>query len=409
MEEENKVSQEQLVQEKAQDDGVVKVDLRNFKQEENGLQSENNEETGVRMPSGDVQLSDDADASANQPESSDAGEVREVSSEEEGLQNPDQDGSEPASEVRVLEEVTEEETEEPVSENVEEEPEPVKVEDEKVNINLPENIEKLVEFMNETGGSLEDYVQLNRDVDALDDRQLILEYYRSTKPHLNNEEINFLIEDSYSFDEQLDDERDIRRRKLLYKEEVQNAKKYLNERKSKYYDEIKAGSRLTPEQQKAVDFFNRYEKENKESSQLAEKQASVFVKKTDAVFNDKFKGFEYSVGEKKYRFNVKDASKVKETQSDLSNFTRKFLDKDMTIGDAKGYHKALFTAMNADAVAEHFYQQGRADAMKESSARAKNVNMDPRGQHEQTTQVGGMRVRAVSGDDSGRLRIKIGK
>jgi hypothetical protein len=406
MEEENKVSQEQLVQEKAQDDGVVKVDLRNFKQEENGLQSENNEETGVRVPSGDVQLSDDADASANQPESSDAGEVREVSSEEEPLR----DDGEPASEVRVLEEVVdEEEPEETVSESVEVEPEPTETQEEKVNINLPENVEKLVEFMNETGGTLEDYVELNKDIDALDERQLVAEYYRSTKPHLNAEEIDFLIDDSYSFDESMDDDREIKRKKLLYKEEVQTAKSYLNDRKSKYYDEIKAGSRLTPEQQKAVEFFNRYNKENEESSRLAERQANVFVQKTDALFNDKFKGFEYSVGEKKYRFNVKDASKVKETQSDLGNFTRKFLDKDMTIGDAKGYHKALFTAMNADAVAEHFYQQGRADAMKESSARAKNVNMDPRGQHEPTTQVGGLKVRAISGDDSGRLRIKIGK
>tara|TARA_R100001510_G_scaffold21494_1_gene18821 strand:+ start:6677 stop:7963 length:1287 start_codon:yes stop_codon:yes gene_type:complete len=428
MEEENKVSQEQLVQEKAQDDGVVKVDLRNFKQEENGVQSENNEETGVRVPSGDVPGSiDDATTDQSKSKNSDENEEKplqddEKSSEdgqksseddEEPQQDDEkslQDDGEPAGEVRVLEEVVDEEdSEETVSKNVEEDPEPAEVEDEKVNLELPENIEKLVEFMNETGGSLEDYVELNKDIDALDQDQLVVEYYKSTKPHLNNDEINFLIEDSYSFNEEEDDDRDIKRKKLLYKEEVQKAKKYLNDRKSKYYDEIKTGSRLTPDQQKAVDFFNRYEKENKESSQLAERQANVFVKKTDALFNDKFKGFEYSVGEKRYRFNVKDVSKVKQTQSDLSNFTGRFLDKDMTIGDAKGYHKALFTAMNADAVAEHFYQQGKADAMKESSARAKNVNMDPRGQHEQTTQVGGMKVRAVSGDDSGRLRIKIGK
>lgn len=406
MEEENKVSQEQLVQDKAQDDGVVKVDLRNFKQEEeNAVQSENNEEAGMRVPSGDMRLPTDGDAAADQPESEEPDQVR--SSDEE---EPLRDDGEPASEVRVLEEVVdEEEPEETVSENVEVEPEPTETKEEKVNIDLPENVEKLVEFMNETGGTLEDYVELNKDIDALDERQLVAEYYRSTKPHLNAEEIDFLIDDSYSFDESMDDDREIKRKKLLYKEEVQTAKSYLNERKSKYYDEIKAGSRLTPEQQKAVEFFNRYNKENEESSRLAERQANVFVQKTDALFNDKFKGFEYSVGEKKYRFNVKDASKVKETQSDLGNFTRKFLDKDMTIGDAKGYHKALFTAMNADAVAEHFYQQGRADAMKESSARAKNVNMDPRGQHEPTTQVGGMKVRAISGDDSGKLRIKIGK
>lgn len=409
MEEENMVSQEEKVQNKVDDDGVIKLDLRNFKEQEDGLQSEDNEEAGVRVPSGDVQLSDDADASADQPESTEPSEVREVSGEEEGLQDPDQDDAEPASEVRVLEEVTDEEPEEPVSDEVETQVEATEPEEQKVNIDLPENVEKLVEFMNETGGTLEDYVRLNQDVDALNEDQLVKEYYKSTKPHLDDSEIDFLIEDSYSFDENYDDEREVKRKKLLYKEEVQKAKQHLNGMKSKYYDDIKAGSRLTPDQQKAVDFFNRYQTENEESSKLAERQARVFTQKTENVFGQNFKGFEYSVGDKKYRFNVKDASKVKETQSDITNFTKKFLGDDNTIGDAKGYHKALFTAMNADAIAEHFYQQGKADAMKDSSARAKNVNMDPRGQHEPTTQVGGFKVRAVSGDDSGRLRVKIRK
>lgn len=404
MQEENTVSQEQKVQNKVDDDGVIKVDLRNFNNKEDVVQSEDNEEAGVRVPSGDVQLPSDGDAPADQPESEEPSEVR--SSDEE---EPLRDDGEPASEVRVLEEVVDEvQPEETTVEKTDVEPENT-ISEEKVNIELPENVEKLVEFMNETGGSLEDYVRLNTDVDSLDDTQLIKEYYKMTKPHLEDEDINFLIEDSYSFDEDTDDDREIRRKKLLYKEEVQNAKNHLNSMKSKYYDEIKAGSRLTPDQQKAVEFFNRYEKENEESSALAKRQNEVFVQKTNNVFNQDFKGFEYNVGEKRYRFNVKDASKVKENQSSLSNFTKKFLAEDNTISDAKGYHKALFTAMNADAVAEHFYQQGRADAMKESSARAKNVNMDPRGQHEPATQVGGFKVRSVSGDDSGKLRVKINK
>ena len=404
MQEENTVSQEQKVQNKVDDDGVIKVDLRDFNNKEDVVQSEDNEETGVRVPSGDVQLPSDGDAPADQPESAEPSEVR--SSDEE---EPLRDDGEPASEVRVLEEVVDEEqAKETTVEKNDVEPESVTSE-EKVNIELPENIEKLVEFMNETGGTLEDYVRLNTDVDSLDDTQVIKEYYKMTKPHLEDEDIDFLIEDSYSFDEDDDDDREIRRKKLLYKEEVQKAKSHLNNMKSNYYDEIKAGSRLTPDQQKAVEFFNRYKKENEESSALAKRQNEVFVQKTNNVFNQDFKGFEYNVGEKRYRFNVKDASKVKENQSSLSNFTKKFLAEDNTISDAKGYHKALFTAMNADAVAEHFYQQGKADAMKESSARAKNVNMDPRGQHEPATQVGGFKVRAVSGDDSGKLRVKINK
>ena len=403
MEEENMVSQEEKVQATTEDDGVIKVDLRNFKQEQDGVSSENAEETGVRMSDDELPVS--SDTTASNTDSNEPSEVREEPSEDESVQN---DG-EPVEEVRVLEEVVdEEEPTETISENVDVE-QPTEAEEQKVNIELPENIEKLVEFMNETGGTLEDYVRLNQDVNALDEQSLVREYYKVTKPHLDDDEINFLIEDSYSFNEEMDDERDIKRKKLLYKEEVQRAKDHLNNMKSKYYDEIKAGSRLTPDQQKAVDFFNRYQKENEESSKLVEKQQSVFRNKTAQVFNERFKGFEYNVGEKKYRFNVKDASKVKDEQSDLSNFTKKFLGEDNTIGDAKGYHKALFTAMNADAVANHFYQQGRADAMKESSQRSKNVDMSPRGTHEQTTQVGGFKVRAVSGDDSGRLRVKIRK
>lgn len=403
MEEENMVSQEEKVQATTEDDGVIKVDLRNFKQEQDGVSSENAEETGVRMSDDELPVS--SDTTASNTDSNEPSEVREEPSEDESVQN---DG-EPVEEVRVLEEVVdEEEPTETISENVDVE-QPTEAEEQKVNIELPENIEKLVEFMNETGGTLEDYVRLNQDVNALDEQSLVREYYKVTKPHLDDDEINFLIEDSYSFDEEMDDERDIKRKKLLYKEEVQRAKDHLNNMKSKYYDEIKAGSRLTPDQQKAVDFFNRYQKENEESSKLVEKQQSVFRNKTAQVFNEKFKGFEYNVGDKKYRFNVKDASKVKDEQSDLSNFTKKFLGEDNTIGDAKGYHKALFTAMNADAVANHFYQQGRADAMKESSQRSKNVDMSPRGTHEQTTQVGGFKVRAISGDDSGRLRVKIRK
>jgi hypothetical protein len=403
MEEENMESQEQKVQATTEDDGVIKVDLRNFKQEEDGVSSENAEETGVRMPDDELPVSEQPTAS--DAESSEPSEVREESSEDE----PIQDDGEPAEEVRVLEEVTEEEVTEEPSESADVEQEPAPVEKEKVNFNLPENVEKLVEFMNETGGTLEDYVRLNQDIDALNEDQLVKEYYKATKPHLDEDEVNFLIEDSYSFNEELDDEREIKRKKLLYKEEVQRAKEHLNGMKSKYYDEIKAGSRLTPEQQKAVEFFNRYKQENEESSKLAEKQNSVFRNKTAQVFSQNFKGFEYEVGDKKYRFNVKDASKVKEQQSDLSNFTKKFLAEDNTIGDAKGYHKALFTAMNADAVANHFYQQGKADAMKESAQRSKNIDMSPRGTHEQTTQVGGFKVRAISGDDSGKLRVKIRK
>jgi antitoxin component HigA of HigAB toxin-antitoxin module len=308
---------------------------------------------------------------------------------EEVAQEEDVDNETPA-----LEEITNEEvvTEEEVVEALES------------GGDIPENVQKLMDFMNETGGDLQDYVNLNRNVKELDNQEALLEYYKRTKPHLDSEEISFLMEDNFSFDEDVDDERDIKRKKLALKEQVAEAKTYLDGQKSKYYEEIKAGSKLTEEQQKAINFFDRYNKESEQTQKVAQQQKSRFNKKTEQVFNDKFKGFEYNVGDKKFRYNVKDAGQVKETQSDINNFVKKFLNEDNTMSDAKGYHKSLYTAMNADAVANHFYEQGRADALKDSVAKAKNINTTARST--QGEMQGGMKVR-VLGDDSASFKFKI--
>ena len=310
-----------------------------------------------------------------------------------------------AQEATVLEEVTEEEIQEEV-EQVAEEVEEAIAEAQEAGKPLPENIQKLVDFMDETGGSLEDYVRLNRDIDSLDNLTLLQEYYKTKKPHLTAEEINFMMDDQFNFDEEIDDEREIKRKKLAFKEQVAEAKAYLDGQKSKYYDEIKAGSNLPPEAQKAIDFFNRYNKESKENEAVAEKAKLKFQRKTDQVFNDKFKGFEYNVGDKKYRFNVKDAEKVKTTQSDINNFVKKFLSEDNTMSDAKGYHKSLFTAMNADAIAQHFYEQGKSDALKDSVAKSKNVSMTPRQAHGEV-ELSGKKFRVLSGDSSSDFKVKI--
>mgnify|MGYP003112600423 CR=1 FL=1 len=300
-------------------------------------------------------------------------------------------------ETPILEEVTEEEAQEQIEEAI--------TEAEATGKPIPENIQKLMDFMEDTGGDLNDYVKLNQDYSKLDDDSLLKEYYKQTKPHLNEEEINFLMEDTFSYDEDMDEERDIRRKKLALKEQVANAKAHLDGQKSKYYEEIKAGSKLTPEQQKAVNFFNRYNKDQESSQQLAKKNSEVFTQKTNNLFNDKFKGFEYNIGDKRFRFNVKDVDNVKQTQSDLNGFLAKFVDKDLSLKDAKGYHKSLFTAMNADAIANHFYEQGKADAMKNSIAKSKNVSMKPRQSHGEV-EAGGIKVR-VLGDDANDFKFKI--
>ena len=333
--------------------------------------------------------------------------------EQEQEQIPDQAEEE-------LQEINEEVAEEPVLEALEDTDEPEAVVEETTKeeviqeskdngIELPENIQKVVDFMNETGGSLEDYVRLNTDFDQLSPESLLQEYYKQTKSHLDPEEIEFLIEDNFSYDEDLDEERDIRRKKLAYKEEIAKAKQFLEESKAKYYDEVKLNSKLLPDQQKAIDFFNRYNQEQSETRVIQEKQIENFKNKTDSLFSDNFKGFDFKVGEQKYRFNVKDAQSVKDKQSDINNFIGKFLDENNMLSDASGYHKALFVANNADAIVNHFYEQGKADAVKQISTEAKNINMDPRKTSQGIIETGGIKVKAISGDDSSKLRIKLKK
>jgi len=304
----------------------------------------------------------------------------------------------------ALEEITSETLEEVAESTPEEVVDAVKEAD-AAGIELPENIQKLVNFMDETGGDLNDYVKLNQDYSKLDDQNLLHEYYRQTKPHLDNEEINFLMEDTFSFDEDVDDDRDIRRKKLALKEQVASAKAQMEENKSKYYEEIKAGSKLTDDQQKAVNFFNRYNKESKDSQAISKAQRSTFENKTNNLFNDKFKGFEYNVGDKKFRFNVKDVDSVKENQSDSDNFFKKFLDKNNHLDNAKDFHKSLYTATNADQIANHFYEQGKADAIKNSIEEAKNVDMTPRQSHSEI-EASGVKVK-VLGDTSEDFKFKI--
>jgi hypothetical protein len=273
---------------------------------------------------------------------------------------------------------------------------------------LPENIQKLMEFMDDTGGDLNDYVKLNRDYSKLDDQDLLYEYYKQTRPHLNYEEIDFLIDDQFEYDEDEDDEKEIKRKKLALKEQVASAKSHLDGQKSKYYKEIKAGSKLTNEQQKAMDFFNRYNKESEVNQKAAKTNSEIFTQKTNQVFNDQFKGFEYNVGEKVYRVNISNAEEVKNTQSDLGNFTKKFLDDKFALTDAAAYHKSLYTAMNPDAVAKHFYEQGKADAIKDSVAKSKNVDMSPRQTHG-AIETGGIKYRVLDNDDSPDFKFKIKK
>ena len=363
------------------DDGVIKVDL--------GLLNKSEEDAIPEQETNAVDV--------NQPAAVSEEVVEEIPQQQEPVQ----------AEESFLEEITEEEVA-VIAEDLEEQVEQAIVE-QAAGIELPDNIQKVVEFMNETGGSLEDYVKLNTDYSALNETQLLREFYENTKPHLDREEIDFIMEDNFSYDEEVDEDRDIRRKKLARKEELAKAKNHLDGLKSRYYEEIKAGSKLNPETKKAVDFFNRYKKDNEEASKVAESQVSTFNSKTEKLFSNDFKGFDFNVGEKKFRYKVKNADQVKDSQGDINNFVKKFLNDKNEMSDAAGYHKSLFTAMNADAIANHFYEQGKTDAMKSSVQRSKNIDMNPRGVHENVKPTSGMSFKAIKSGGTSKFGVKTRK
>jgi len=338
-----------------------------------------------------------------------------VDGNEDTTTNEEQEEVQPQGEVQEDQPVLEEITEEP--EKVEEEQVSVEEEvDAKVDLSkqeavneksLPESVEKLVKFMEETGGDLNDYVRLNTDISKLDTTDVLDEYYKQTKPHLSSEERSFLLEETFSYDEDVDSDKDIRKKKIALKEEAAKARKYLESQKDKYYNDIKAGSNLSVEQKEAIDFYSKYKQESEEASKVSESNKKDFLQKTDNLFNSEFKGFEFNVGEKKFRYNVKNINDVKANQSDLNNFVSKFVDGKNQLQDAAGYHKSLYAAMNADALAQHFYEQGKADAIKQTVAQSKNINTEARQTHGET-QVGGFKYK-VLGENSRDFKFKLKK
>jgi len=341
------------------------------KQEEDAIQIGETEKVSVEKPSGD---------------SAEVGE-------------PVQESNETTEGFSPIQEVTEAEVKQVEAEVKE------AIRDEKVlGKPLPENIEKLVAFMEETGGTIEDYTRLNADYSNVDDKTLIKEYYKKNKPYLDSEDLDLLLED-FDYDEDVDEDKDIRKKKLAFKEEVAKAKNFLEETKSKYYDEIKLRPGVTQEQQKAMDFFNRYNKEQKQ----AEQQHQLFKDNTKKLFSNDFKGFDISVGEKKYKYNIQNKDKVAENQSNITNLVGKFLDENGNVQDVNGYHKAMYAAENVDKIAAHFYEQGKADAVKDVINKSKNLSDTKARTTQGDVFLNGFKVRAISGADSAKLKIKTKK
>jgi len=365
----------------AKPNDIIKVDLTP-KKEEDAIQEQSTDASVLRTEQPEVGL----------PEVVERNEEQKVVTQEVVEENP-----------IVIQEITEEEVEAEAVQLVEEANAAIENK-ETTGKQLPENIEKLVSFMEETGGSVEDYVRLNADYSNVDNTTLLKEYYKNTRPHLDAEEVSFLIEDAFSWDEDIDDERDIKKKKLAFKEEVAKAKTHLDGLKSKYYEEIKLRPGITQEQKNAMDFFNRYNEEQN----VAKQQHESFKNNTKELFNNDFKGFDFAIGEKKFRYSVQNPSQVAENQSNINNLIKKFLNDKGDVVDTKGYHKAMYAAENVDKIANHFYEQGKADAVKEVISSSKNIDAKPR-QSPSDIYINGLKVRAISGADSSKLKVQTRK
>jgi len=382
--------------------------LKNKKVKPKQLGKSSDQPTKVNLKEPLVELPEDDIKKVVIKKEDDAVQAQETNDSDVVVEEPKDSGDSEGvvEEIRATEEVESpltvvEENEEPKQEVKETKQEVKEVVKQKP---LPENIEKLVSFMEETGGSVEDYVRLNADYSNVDNNTLIREYYKQTKPHLDYDDVNLLLED-FSYDEELDEPKEVRKKKIAFKEEVAKAKTFLDGLKSKYYDEIKLRPGVTQDQQKAMDFFNRYNKDQ----EVAQQRHKKFLTKTNEFLNDDFKGFDFNVGDKKFRYGVKNPKQVAESQSDISNFIKTFLNKEGEVSDYSGYHKALYAAKNADTIAQHFYEQGKADATKDIIAKSKNISNEPRKTASGDVFIGGLKVKSISGIDSSKLKIKTRK
>jgi|TARA_R110002050_G_scaffold539_1_gene3939 hypothetical protein len=328
-------------------------------------------------------------------------DVGEQTGDSSGVDEQVSKPSEVVEEITPIQEITKEEVKE-IAKEVKEAQRDEKI----LGKPLPENIEKLVSFMEETGGTVQDYVSLNKDYSSYSPKDVLKEYYTKAKPHLDQEEISFLMEDNFDFDEDVDEPREIRKKKLAFKEEVANAKQFLESSKSKYYDEIKLRPGVTQEQQEAISFYDQY----KQQQEVATQVHGDFRDRTKKLFNNEFKGFEFDLGEKRFRYGIKDPVKVGELQADVQNFVGKYTNEEGLMTDAAGYHKAMYAAMNADKLANHFYEQGKADGVKSIISGSKNPSKDePRRVADGNVFINGLKVKAISGLDSSKLKIKTKK
>lgn len=271
---------------------------------------------------------------------------------------------------------------------------------------LPDEVSKYLDFKKETGRGFEDFIKANKNYDNLEDDQILKEYYSLTESDLDSEDIEYLMEDKFGYDEEVDDDRDIKKKNISKKRELAIAKKYLSKLSETYKTPLESsGGSYSEEQLKEINAYKEYVQKAQTEVESNKRKSEYFQKKTDEVFNSEFKGFEFKVGDKNVIYSSGDANEIKSKQVNVQSFINQYIGEDGLVNDAQGWHKALNAAMNPDKLAQYFYEQGKADAIGDVSKKSKNINMSLR-QTPQSSPQQGFQARAVNTDSGRGLRIR---
>jgi hypothetical protein len=272
---------------------------------------------------------------------------------------------------------------------------------------LPEDVSAFLKYKKETGRGINDFMKLQADYDAMSPDQVLREYYAATESDLDSEDIDYLMNEKFSYDEDLDDEAVAKQKNIAKKRELAKAKKYFNDLKETY--KVPVESAAAPVSQDELETYNAYKEYISQSQSVQEenqKRYEYFQKKTGELFSDEFKGFEFNVGDQKMVFSPGDAKEVSKVQSDINNFISKYLDDNGMIADHVGYHKALSAALNPDKLAAYFYEKGKSDAVGDVTKKSKNIDMDVRSTPQQMSANQGFKIRAVESGSGSGLKIR---
>jgi hypothetical protein len=271
---------------------------------------------------------------------------------------------------------------------------------------LPDDVAAYFKYKKETGRGIEDYVKLQKDFSSMNPDNLLREYLTITEGEgLDPEDIDSLMED-YSYDEELDDEAVIKKTKLAKKRTIAKAKKFFNEQKELYKHPLESRPDVNSESNnEEILQYRQYLESAKTQQEESETKRNWFIKESDKVFTDDFKGFDFVLDDKTVTFSPSDVQTIKKNQETPLNFVNKYLDDKGLINDAVGYHRALSLAMNPDKFANFFYEQGKSEATEDVMRKTKNINMSERRAPEITNK-GGMTVKSVNPDSGRGLKIR---